>query len=645
MATNNRDQAARSNPVRIKSNGLRRLGYILGGVAVLAGGMTLRYHWSAPAATAQVPSFGRKTAPQKPQPQQPAAPTSSIPTIVALVNSEEISRDELAGEALRHYGEEVLESMINKHLIAQACRQRNLEITHAEIDAEIERIAENFGTTLDQWLLLLRKERGIGREQYARDIVWPTLALRKLASTHLEVSQEELDEAYESEFGEAVKVRLIACDSNEKAQNVLTAAKADPARFGELAKTESDDYVSASAKGLIQPIRRHRGDPGLEQAAFELQPGEISAVVPVNHQFIILKCEQRLPARNLAMVDVADRLRDAIRDRKLHTVGSEVFQQLQAEAKVENILNNRERRAQLPGVAAVVDGKSITIKAVATECVERHGDKLVDGMITRRQIEQALRSKKVEVTQQDIDDEIYRAAATMGQTNAQGEPDVEAWVKFISEEQGIPFDIYVHDTVWPTVALKKLVGDHVDVTDEDIQRGYDANYGERVRCRAIFVDKHRRAQEIWAALRDNLTIEHFGDLAEKNSVEPMSRALRGEVPPVQQHGGQGVLEKEAFSLAAGELSSIIQVGDKFVILLCEGRTEPKNIEMDEVRDLIVADVREKKMRLLMAQYLGQIAKISKVHNFLAKARKTAPGKAGTTDRIARPPATGRTKLR
>jgi parvulin-like peptidyl-prolyl isomerase len=648
MATNDRDQGTRGNPPRARSNGLRRLGYISGGVAVLAVGMMLRYHWSAPKATAQVPSLDRNaaTAPQTQPPQtQPPQPSvarqSTIPAIVALVNSDEISREELAQEALRHYGEEVLESMINKHLIAEACRARNLEVTHAEIDAEIERIARNFSTTSEQWLSLLSKERGIGREQYARDIVWPTLALRKLAATQLEVSQEELDEAYESEFGEAVKVRLIACESSEKAENVRVVALADPARFGELAKTESADYVSASSNGLIQPIRRHRGDPGLEQAAFELQPGEISEVVPVNHQFVILKCEQRLPARNLAMVDVADRLREAIRDHKLHTVGGEVFKQLQAEAKVENILNNRERSAQMPGVAALIDGKPITINAVAAECVERHGDKLVDGMITRRQIEQALSSSKIDVTQQEIDDEIYRAAATMGQTNVQGEPDVEAWVKFVSEDQGIPFEIYVHDTVWPTVALKKLVGDHVEVTDEDIQRGYEANYGERVRCRAVFLDKHRRAQEIWAAARDNPTVEFFGDLAEKHSVEPMSRALRGEVPPVQQHGGQSVLEKEAFSLKAGELSSIIQVGDKFVILLCEGRTEPKNIALDEVRELIVADVREKKMRLLMARYLGEIAETSKVHNFLSKAPAAAPREGDTTARTARAPATGK----
>ncbi|MCA9102682.1 MAG: peptidylprolyl isomerase [Planctomycetales bacterium] len=624
---------------------LRRLGFVVGGVAVLIGAVTVRYYWSAPQANAQVPGLGRKAAPtksaQQSQPQQQAAaPQSSIPAIVALVNAEEITREELAQEALRHYGQEVLESMINKHLISQACRDRGVEISHAEIDEEIGRLAQNFGANRQQWLQLLQRERGITPEQYARDIIWPTLALQKLADSRLEVSQQELDEAYDSEFGEAVKVRLIACNSMEKAQNVLATAQADPAQFGELAKTESDDYVSASCKGLIQPIRRHRGDPGLEEVAFQLQPGQISEIVPVNHQFVILKCEERLPARNLARADVDERLRDAIRDRKLHKVGSDVFAELQAQAKVENVLNNPERSRQLPGVAALVNGNPISIEALAHECVERHGEKLVDGMITRRQIEQALRQGKIEVSQQDIDDEIFRAAATMGKTNEQGEPDVQAWVTFISEEQGIPFELYVHDTVWPTVALKKLVGDHVEVTDEDLRRGYEANYGERVRCRAIFLENHRRAQEVWAEARDNPTVESFGDLAEKNSVEPMSRALRGEVPPVQQHGGQPVLEKEAFSLKPGELSSIIQVGDKYVILYCEGRTEPKNIAMDEVRDYIVADVREKKTRLLMARYLGQMSETAKVHNFLAKAPKVAPGTEGTTERIATRPQKG-----
>ena len=68
-------------------------------------------------------------------------------------------------------------------------------------------------------------------------------------------------------------------------------------------------------------------------------------------------------------------------------------------------------------------------------------------------------------------------------------------------------------------------------------------------------------------------MDYFGDLAEEYSIEPSSKSLRGEVPPIRRYGGQPQLEDVAFELKPGELSGIIQLGDKFVILKCEGRTQ------------------------------------------------------------------------
>ena len=60
----------------------------------------------------------------------------------------------------------------------------------------------------------------------------------------------------------------------------------------------------------------------------------------------------------------------------------------------------------------------------------------------------------------------------------------------------------MRDEVWPSVALKKLVGDNVEITQEDLQQGYEANYGPKVRCRAIVLNNQRRAQEVWEKARE-----------------------------------------------------------------------------------------------------------------------------------------------
>ena len=56
--------------------------------------------------------------------------------------------------------------------------------------------------------------------------------------------------------------------------------------------------------GLIPPIRKHVGDENLERIAFGLKEGEISPVIQVANQYVILKCE-----KHMAETYIADRFR------------------------------------------------------------------------------------------------------------------------------------------------------------------------------------------------------------------------------------------------------------------------------------------------------------------------------------------------
>lgn len=592
---------------------------LLGGILLLLACAAVRYWWPVESASAQA---GRGT-PRPAPTQSEAIPPGTKPSgndklqVVAVVNREEISRNELAQQALWHFGKDVLESLINKHVVAQQCQARGIEVTPKEVQEEIDRLAKRFGLPTEQYLKMLHEGREISPAQYAEDMVWPTLALRKLAAERLQVTQQEIDDAYESEYGPSVQVRLIACRSEEKAYRVHAEALTNPDDFPNLAKDHSDDRNSASARGLIQPIRRHVGDKTIEQIAFSLKPGEISDVIPVAGQYVILRCEKHLPARPVPRENVVEILEEGIRDKKLQAAAGELYRELQDAARVENIFNDPEKRKQMPGVAAVINGHQITLRELAEKCIERHGKDVLDGTISRRLLEQALRQKKLTVTDEEIDEEIRRAALLMGKVTDDGRPDVDAWLNEVVEEQGIPIDLYVHDAVWPSVALKKLVGGNVEVTQDDLRKGFEANYGPRVRCRAIVFNDLRRAQEVWEMARKNPSVEFFGELAEQYSIEASSRALKGQVPPIQKWGGQPLLEEEAFALKPGELSSVIQVGDKFVVLLCEGRTEPKSITFEEVRDLIYEDIHEKKLRIAMAQHFSHLKETAQIDNYLA----------------------------
>ena len=164
-----------------------------------------------------------------------------IPAIVATVNTQRISRNDLARDCLRHFGNEVLQSMVNKRLIMLECQKQGISVSRNEVNAEIKRMAKRFKIPVDQWFKLIKRERNISPEQYANDIIWPTLALRKLAGGQLKISQKELVAEYETQYGERIHARLIAVSDPEKAKKLRAEAAANPANFGNLAKAESED--------------------------------------------------------------------------------------------------------------------------------------------------------------------------------------------------------------------------------------------------------------------------------------------------------------------------------------------------------------------------------------------------------------------
>ena len=185
-------------------------------------------------------------------------------------------------------------------------------------------------------------------------------------------------------------------------------------------------------------------------------------------------------------------------------------------------------------------------------------------------------------------------------------------------------DVYVADAVWPSVALQKLVEDEIELTEDDLERGFASAYGPRVEVLAIVLSDQRSAQKLWEMARDNPTDEFFGRLAEQYSVEPVSSSNLGKVPPIRKFGGQPAIEKEAFGLKPGELSGIIATGGKYLILRCQGLTEPVVTDPAIVRDELVRDLTEQARNTAMADRFEKIIAESEVDNFLEVAKAKAP---------------------
>ncbi len=610
--------ASRVSP---RSSWRRQLGWISGGLAMLAVAISFRYYAGDSPATAQTPRDTRR--PARAQGRVPGTssetPRREYPEhdVMAIVNGKDISRVDLEQACIWRYGEEVLESLVNKQLVRHHCQKRGIKITAADIDAEIDRMSKRFGLPRDQYLSLLRKERGIGEDEYRRDILWPMLAMRRLAKDQMSVSEQEIRAAYESQYGEAVQARLIVLDDRQQAEELQADLRQNPDDFARAAVDVSVDVNSASIGGLIQPIRRHVGEPQVEQAIFSLAEGEVSGVIPIAQQYAIFRCERHIPPRNVPFDSVRDAIVSQLKEDKLRAVAAEKFTELQAAATVVNVYNDPSLRNRHPGVVALVNGDPIKLSKLGDECMLRHGNDVLQLEIHHLLLFQALERAGIQVTDEDVNAEIAHAAILAEVTDAIGRPDMQRWLEMVTTEQGVSQQIYIRDSVWPSAALKKLTSDAVVVTQEDLQRAFEANYGERVRCRAIILANQRQATRVFEAARKNPTVEHFGQLAAEHSIEPTTKSLEGEVPPIQRHGGKPQLEEVAFALQPGEISPIVNLGDNYVILYCEGRTERHDFQLEEVREILYRDVQEKKLRLAMAEKMEEILVSARVDNYLA----------------------------
>lgn len=600
------------------------------------------------ALTTTAPTAAQGPGAQGPGAQGPGAQRAAgsgnqtLSSVVASVNADPITADQLSQESVRRYGVDMLDNMINRHLILQACTEAGIEITNADVSAEIHRIAQKFSLPLDQYLKLLQDERDITPDQYAREVVWPMMALRRLVHDQVQVTDEEFNQAFIARYGESVKCRMIMVSDRAQAEQLHARAIANPETFGALAKEYSEDEASASVRGLIPPIRRYSGDSQIEEAAFALADNEISQVLQLGDLWLILQAIRRMPAASpspQAMPLVREQITDSIRDNKVREAATDLFNRLQIEANVVKILGDPAAMAENPGLAAIINGQKVTIAQVAAECVKRHGSLVLDGEINRKLLTQALAKANKQVTQADLDAEVQRAAVAYGFVDANGQANVEGWIESVLADGVATRDLYYTDSVWPSVALAKLIEGSVSVTEDDLKEGYESNYGPRVEILAIVLGDQRSAQKIWEMARANPTEEFFGSLAEQYSVEPVSQSNFGKVPPLRRHGGQPALEKEAFSLKPGELSGIVSTGDKFIIMRCQGYTEPVVTEFSAVREELVLSITEKKNRVAMAEMFDSLKENAEIENYFEVAKQTARNAVGSPQPAAQQPVT------
>ncbi len=338
-------------------------GLTLAGIAVAAPAhaQQARARAAAPAQAGKAAVGQADATPIVTQTRLPVNPTDAI----AIVNDQVITRSDLADECVARKGKEILETLINRVLIEQALKAQKKEVTAAEIDKEIDAVAARFGISRQQWLRTLDKERAISPFQYARDVIYPQIAMRKLCEGRVQVTDKDVEQAFEAHYGDKIRCRLIMVDTLAKAQTVWEELKKNPGGFEKLAQEQSMDLATRSLGGLLgEPINRHAqptnvsdsafaqlvdGDPNDKDPSHKPKDGDFTGPIQASEgAWLILRREGIVPAETRVSAkdeNVRKRLHEYVHEAKLKDEMGVVFEELIQKAAIQNMLVGTEKLA------------------------------------------------------------------------------------------------------------------------------------------------------------------------------------------------------------------------------------------------------------------------------------------------------------
>jgi len=231
-----------------------------------------------------------------------------------------ITREDLGEYLIARWGAGAIDILVNKTIIDHACKQQNVTVSDAEVEAALMEDLKGLQVDLKQFVTNVLKQYGKTLFEWKEDVLRPRLQLTKLCKLQIAVSEEEILQAFDGEFGQRVEGRVIIWPMGQEkfAYNIYEEIRASDAKFDEAARQQAVGHLAASG-GRIKPFGRGAGThPKLEEEAFKLKEGQISTVIDTNEGAVVFKLDKHLPpVENVKLDDHRERLKRVCYDKKL----------------------------------------------------------------------------------------------------------------------------------------------------------------------------------------------------------------------------------------------------------------------------------------------------------------------------------------
>jgi len=263
--------------------------------------------------------------------------------VAYIYGSIPITREELGEYLIARQGVERLDLMVNGRIIELACQKKGIVVTDAEVDAALaEDLKEMNIPSVKDFITGVLNKNKVTLYEYKEDNLRPKLALAKLCRGQVQVTEEDIQKAFQAYHGEKVECQMIMWPTIERSRvmnDIYVKIRDSAEEFDRVARTQASPHL-ASAGGRVAPFGRHTtGNEELENEAFKLRPGEISRVIETPQGLVVVKCIKHLEADKTAVLEKERaKLEKEIIEKKVQLEFPKVFKQLRDQANPQIFL-------------------------------------------------------------------------------------------------------------------------------------------------------------------------------------------------------------------------------------------------------------------------------------------------------------------
>lgn len=264
---------------------------------------------------------------------------------------------------------------------------------------------------------------------------------------------------------------------------------------------------------------------------------------------------------------------------------------------------------------ATVNGKTITQDELFEAMKQTYGESSLETLITKTLVQQEADAAGIEITEQDVTDEIDIIKLDFGSE--------DEFNSILAQNNLTVEDL--REDMRVNAMVRKVLESKTDVTDEEIKTYFDENQSklggseEQVRASHILVATKEEADAILADLKAGAD---FAETAKAKSTDG-SAANGGDLDFFTKTAMVEPFAEAAFALEVGEISDVVQSEFGYHIIKKTDYKPATEANFDEKKDLIRMKLVSDEVNQLASPWIEEIRTKAKITNKLTEEEPAA----------------------